>query len=457
MVVYDFNTGCYVDKLERVAHESTHGPHPMFDEVDERGFIYDFGFGAFVPFGQIVATEAMKNLSLRKAFDDVFKKVVFDKRLADKIRLYVNGILSREGNVEWLGSNLLGVQTIRFFDSDRDRLFDEILVVDEDYLSEVIKQTNTINSDWAVVGNTFNLTIAYMLHRMIPSFKTEKAIYNAAVDLVKILQFKFYTSIYFHFFPKPVDLPAAEAAYSMLSLKFDIRRLGNWGLHMQERAEYFCSTEYPNYDYIRAFDTPDMLIRFISDLNTRTKQTVKDYYAVLDRARRENTRVVTQDARIDLDGQSVIRDKVTALNNAKQNLLDASYDINNLYKEELARVVLEMVPKASPTALKTMLAYIAGLPIGKQRDDVESIMDDTLSHAFDKIVSERINFKDAATLLKRMRALYQVSKSPTDIIVSLRTRIEKLVKRETHLTHPAALAALRNALLLYFIIRAIAV
>ena len=38
----------------------------------------------------------------------------------------------------------------------------------------------------------------------------------------------------------------------------------------------------------------------------------------------------------------------------------------------------------------------------------------------------------------------------------LRERIEKLVKKETHLTNNAALAAVRNALLLYFLIRGIA-
>ncbi|EIF4796219.1 hypothetical protein LFN83_004989, partial [Salmonella enterica subsp. enterica serovar Infantis] len=120
---------------------------------------------------------------------------------------------------------------------------------------------------------------------------------------------------------------------------------------MAERATYFCSPEYPNYDAVKRFDAPDMVLRYITDLNTRTKQTVKDYYAVLDRVRRENARVVSQSARVELDGQSVIRDKVGALEIAKQNLFDASYDINNLYKEELARVVLEMVPKASPAAL----------------------------------------------------------------------------------------------------------
>lgn len=455
-LIYDFTTGAYRHSEEKAVGESTRYRTP--DEWDiplDNGLIYDYGLGGYVPAGQLVAREAVKTDALRKAFDGVFKNVVVDKRLATKIRMYCSSVFNREGNVEWFGSNLLGVQTIRFYDSDRNRLFDEVLVVDEDLLEAEIAQTKTINGEWAVAGNTFNLAITYMVHLMMPKF-ADKDIYNAAVDLVKLLQFKFYSSIYYHFFPKPVDMPAAEAAYSMLSLKFDIRRLGNWGQHLTERAEYFVSKECPHYNEVKAFNHPDLLIRFITDLNTRTKQTVKDYYGVLDTVRRSNARVLTQTSRIDLDGESIIRDKVTALSTAKQTLIDASYDINNFYKEELARVALEMVPKASPVAMKTVLSYIAGLPLGKEREAVESIMNDALSHAFDLIVTNRINFKDVAFLLNRMRALYQSSKSTNEYVLSLRTRIEKLVKRETHLTHAAALAAVRNALLLYFLVRAIA-
>lgn len=450
-LVYDFERGAYVDKTLSVAHESRRNN----DDDDLEGLYYDYGFGGYLPLRPLVASEAMRTDALRKAFDEAFKKVVFDKRLATKIRLYVSGVFGREGNVEWFGSSLLGVHTIRFFDSDRNKLFDQVLEVDEDYLQASIDQTKTINGEWAVAGDTFNLAVTYMIHRMLPKF-SDKDLYNAAVDMVKLLQFKFYSSIYYHFFPKPVDMPAAEAAYSQLSLKFDIRRMGNWGQHLTERAEYFVSRECPHYDEVKAFNTPDLLIRFITDLNTRTKQTVKDYYAVLDRVRRENSRVITQSSKIDLDGETIIRDKVTALNTAKQTLFDASWDINNFYKDELARVALEMVPKASPVAMKTVLLYIAAQPLGPKRDYVEGIMADALSHAFDLIVSNRINFKDVAFLLNRMRALYQSSKSTNEYVLSLRERIEKLVKKETHLTNTAALAAVRNALLLYFLIRAIA-
>ena len=95
-----------------------------------------------------------------------------------------------------------------------------------------------------------------------------------------------------------------------------------------------------------------------------------------------------------VNGETILRDRVSAFNTAKQNLLEASMSLSSMYKEELARVVLEIVPKASPNALKTIIVYITSLPYGKERGEIEQIMVDTLTHAFDYVTTNRVNFTD---------------------------------------------------------------
>lgn len=426
---------------------------------DNHNLVYDFGLGVYYNPDQRLAAEAAKMPdSVRKIFDERFAKVVFNDRLHDRIVHYVNSIFAREGNVEWFGSPLLGVHQIRFFDADRDELFDNILEVDEDYLTELLsdKRLSDMIMEWNVTGDVFNLVVTYMLHRYIPLMDKNKKAYNAIVSLVKLLQFKFFSSIYVHFFPRPVDLPAAEATYAALSMKFYIKQEGSWGALIQNQAEYFVSKESNHYDDIKRFRETDKIIYFISDLNTRTKQTVKDYYAVLDKVRRDNSRMLTQSATITLDGETILRDRVSAEHTARQNLLEASTSLSSMYKEELARVVCELVPKASPNALKTLMVYITSLQFGKERDEAEQIMTDTLSHAFEYIVTNRIKFTDITFILTKIRALYMASKTSDPIILSLRKRVEDLARKQTHLRHDAALAAIRNLTLLYFLIRALA-
>lgn len=422
---------------------------------EEPQLVWDFKQGVFVRADQFVATEADKSKALKQAFDNVFKNLKIDLALCRRIMNYTSAVFTRSGNIEWFGSNLLGVDLIKFLSSDKERFFDEVVQSDEYYIESEIGRSGVINQEWNVGGDTFNLTVVYIIHRLIPEFKN-KTFYDAAESLVTLMQFVFYTSIYWNFFQnKPVDLPAAEAAYSQLSLKFDIRRMGNWGLHLKDRSEHFLSPNYSNFEHIRKFDIPAYVVRWITDLNTRSRQTVKDYYNVLDQVRRSNSRTITQSSKIELNGETIVRDKVSAFNNAKENLFEASMSYSSFYRDSLFRVVLAYVPKASPEALRKLIRYIPELPLGKKREAVDSIMEDTLAHAFDYVATNRFDFKDVGSFLERMKSLYQAPKSQNEIVLSLRTRVEALAKKETHLKREVDLAAVRTALLLYFLIRSV--
>ena len=422
--------------------------------INIEDLVYDWDKnGWFLP-SQVGTESATSNDSVRKVFEDVFKNVNVGPTLHARIIAYCKGIMTREGNVEWTGSNLLGVETIRFFNTDRDRFFDEVLQVDEDYLTEQLHTTD-LNMTWKVTSDAFNLTVAYLLHIYLPIINKDPKAYEAIVEIVSILQFKFYSSIYSHFFKKPVDLPAAEGTYAALSLKFAIKQLGSWGAVLRERSEYFVSSESPHANSLAKFKESKLIIYFISDLNTRTKQTVKDYYGVLDHVRANNNRIGTQSAKIEIDGESIIRDRISAYANAKTYLLECASNSSSFYKVELVDVVLSLVPKASSSALSELLNHIASLPFGKERDEIERMMAITLEHAFEYISTNRVRFTDAAGLLVKMRALYMSSKTSDPRILELRNVLEGYTKKHTHLRNNAALSAIRNSLLLYFLLRAL--
>lgn len=422
--------------------------------------LYDFALGVYVE-QPIVATESSANLALKEAFDKHFKNVYFDSRFLANLRAFNQEIFGRANNLEWFGSTLLGVHPIRFLPQDSDRFFDSILGIDEDALTETVRSTKTVDLTWNVGGSIFNLAIAYIVHRVIGKADKDKVAHDIGFEALMLLQFKFYTSIYFNFFSKRghlVDLPAAEAAYAALSMRFEIKIAGSWRKHLENRAEDFLSRDgTTHYPRMVKFDTPKDVVYYITDMNTRNKKTVKEYYRELKNVRASGNRILVQSQTVVLDGQAIMRDQVNALSIAKQQLFEASMSFPALYKSELALVVLELVPKASATAFKTVLQHIAGLPaLGKERDAINALMEDTLAHAFDYVVSNRVAFTDVGALLDKLQALYTAPKSSNPYVLTLRERIEKLVSKQTHLTHQAALAAVRTAVMLYFVLRAIA-
>lgn len=405
----------------------------------------------------IIGTESKKpELTVKQVFDDAFKNVKIGTTLNNRIISYCKEIFSRAGNVEWMGSSLFGVHPIRFYTVDRDRLFDEILQVDEDYLDNQLHKTD-LNMDWEVSSDTFNIAVAYMLHLYYPHITKDAKAKEAVIELLTLQQFKYHSSFYAKWFAKPVDMPAAEGTYAKLSLKFTIKRLGSWGALLRDRAERYLDKDTPHVQSLTKFAPTDKVVYLMSDMNTRTRKTIKDYYGVLDDVRRNNYRINTQSNTVEIDGESILRDKVSTYNTARDYLLDMATNQSSFYKVELTRVVLEMVPTASPNALQTLLMYIAALPQGKERSDIEACMDDTLQHAFDYIVNNRIRFTDVAELLQKLRSLYMSSKTSDPRILTLRKRLEDFARKRSHLRHGAALSAIRNALLMYFVLRALAI
>ncbi len=76
-------------------------------------------------------------------------------------------------------------------------------------------------------------------------------------------------------------------------------------------------------------------------------------------------------------------------------------------------------------------------------------------HAFDYIATNRINFRDVSNILVKMRFMYMSSKSTEPLLLELRTRIERFVKKNSHLSAQSALASARTSLMLYFLLRAL--
>jgi hypothetical protein len=125
------------------------------------------------------------SVTLADVFDEHFKHVKFDSKLARNIYLYQIGYINRNReHLEFFGSNLLGVHVVRFKDSDVLKLFEEVLDVDFLSLSDDLKKVSSINQDYKVSSDVLNLTSMYLIHRFLTSsLIVDAARKRAAYDL----------------------------------------------------------------------------------------------------------------------------------------------------------------------------------------------------------------------------------------------------------------------------------
>lgn len=397
--------------------------------------------------------------TLFDAFTEAADNVVGDDRLAKRIINFAHYLRTKNpDHISWFGGNLLGVDRIKFLTVDNDRWFDEVLEVDEAYLRDCVHSVPSVNEDWNVSSDIFNISTIWVLHRLVTAGTQSKLVKQAQIEVGVILQFKYYTSIWYNFFDRsPVDKAAAEATYQALSLKFRLRQLGSWGALLEFQAAALVDPHGTRARTLKTFAEDKDVLVIVTDINTRCRAVVKDMYGPLEAVRSGNTRInTTGSTMISVDGDKIIKDTNNFYNTASYYLKDAASNPTNFIRADLLQLVMELMPTANETAVVECLQAVANAAEGKPRRDVNWMLETTLQHAFEYIASNRIKISDAGQILSKLRAIYTAPKTSGTVLIELRNTVEKFAKKNCFLNSSSAIASVRTALLLYFVVRALA-
>ena len=404
-----------------------------------------------------LSTEKLKEGELRmgQALAEAAPNFKVDKKLCNRIIALYKKMKSSEWNINWFGGCLLGTELIRFTPQDRDYWFDEVLEVDEDFLENVLERTG-LNAEWNVSSDAFGVINAYILHvayKTSPGFK-DKLIYEAMKSMLSVWQFRYYSSLYsIRFKRNPVDMPAAEATYAALTMKFTIKQLGSWGAALDYRSERFLDKSSPHTKTYRDYKDINDVVYIVTDLSTRCNRTFYDYYNILDGVRKNNSRIGIYEEIATVEGEQILKDRSSIQSMSIEYLLSSSTSTSSFVTNQYLELVNEMVTTSSPAAVKDSLIALSNLPLGKERDEIEEVMRTTLIYTFNYVAENRLKFTQISSLLSKIRAVITASKNKEEDVVFMRSRTEKFITKHTHLKHDTTVASCRTAMLLYFIVK----
>ena len=123
-------------------------------------------------------------MSQIKSVKELFEKnlnpnLKIDKEFFEKLKIFrVSWSQRTEDHIEFLGSNYIGLQPVRFSSQDEDIFFADIVGIDKDTLITDIKYTKGIDTKRKVESNPYYLTTVYLMHR----FTTSTLAYQVKVD-----------------------------------------------------------------------------------------------------------------------------------------------------------------------------------------------------------------------------------------------------------------------------------
>lgn len=397
---------------------------------------------------------------IRDVFEGEVPDLKFDQNLAIKLHAYKQNFINRNReHAAFFGGNLLGVQVVRFLDSDRDDWFDHIIGADEEMLREQLHGLSSINPDWHVSSNTMNLSCAYLTHGIFRSAMPAEMKKQAMLDTMFILQVKFLTSILGHFFRYPADRAVAEATYAALNLKFILKEQGSWLGLLNYRCEEIISNRSPHYNAISRMDVDKQVVDMLNAIQGALKGFVKNMRGVMERVRLTGGKLATTSSVAGVNGEEILKDKTRGPATYTNYLKSILANKSSFIREDLISVITKVMPSVHYKHLKSSLEYMSANYFKILHKDIELVVNLVMSHSYAYLSNNRMSLRanvDLADMLVRLRGAYTSSRSTDVDLLELREVTERIIRPAVNSKTEAVVAATRTGVLLYLVARAYA-
>lgn len=407
----------------------------------------------------VKSTEA-DGVWIREVFETHLKHVVIDRKFIDKLsRFRIEFTIRNEDHINFFGGNLFGVDVVRFRQSDRDYVFNELLQTEEVTIRNALEKAPTINTSFIVTSDALNNTLIWLAYRIrnTPGL-SDKQRWQGQLDAMLLMNYRFYTSLMYRYFQFAADPEIAKATYASLSRKFAIKQYGSWNAVFNHRAEEILG---PTSIHKRVFDKmdSDLGVRYaISDIQGRIRSMcrllTREHLAMV--AAKE--RIVSESAVIEHDGEEILKDRVKSLRVYGEYLRTVITDERAFIKTQLFEVICQAMPTMPPRQLQTTLEYLVNEAKKPNSTVIDRLVNDTLVHAFGYLYQNRQlvrNLNDLATILTKLRGTYTSSRNSEQSLLDLREFTEDLVRKATKNKHAGNIAAVRTGVLLYIVARAL--
>jgi len=399
-------------------------------------------------------------ITLQEVLDEQFKETVFDKRFIDRVYKYQVAFVNRNSeHLEFFGSNLIGVHAIRFRVADTLKFYKDVADVDYTELERALKTVTTIVQEFKITSDALNLTLMYMIHRVLTSSKLTPSQKDRGVyDLALVFFYRCIAirqSDYFHF---PADPRIAQAAYGELSNKFLIKRVGSWKAVMEYRAKELIDPKGIHYNTLLLFKDDMGVTYAISDSENRIRDLYKNYYAVFHKTYTEGSRVSSTSATmLDVEGEEVMREKINSVEKYVTLTRQCVMDKLSFVKPELVSVVIDINANTSNRMLTHTLGWISeSYNDPKWHNRIDTFLSLVVVHSF-HLLNETgsSELKDYPSVLTTLKNLYLSTRSSDRELLEIRKEGEAIIKAANGKTNNSLGMATRTAVILYVTLRAL--
>lgn len=399
-------------------------------------------------------------MTIKAVIEENAKHLKIDANLAKAVHGFLNHFKNKNADhVNALGSSLLGVYPMRWIPSqDQNDWIEGILGMDRLEVRRGIIALDTVDENWKRATDVTNLTCMWLAHKFMNSTLPLRVKEQAMSDVLMVYHCKIFSSLLSHYFPYGLDKGVAEAVYSQMSMRFEIKQKGSWIKVLEGSCEDLLSEESIHYNTLKKFDDDAAVIYLISDSQLKLRSKFKYYWEVLDRVRAADMKMVTSGGTIELNGELHVRDLERLIPTYTRYIEEVAAEPNRFMKPDLMDVVASVMPTMNENMFKQVLTTYSQC-FSKHNKDCKELLSLTMEHLFNSVLTDpqiKNQLKNIASVVARTRGLYTSSRSSDRNLMQMRKIGEKFIKKECKITSPTQVSALRTGLLLYIVLRTMA-
>lgn len=364
---------------------------------------------------------------LKQLFDEQLPSLVIDKSFYNNFISWYQDILTRnDQHVEFFGSVLLGVYSIKFTGNDFNYFWDVLLEADRDEVKSALHQLSVIDKKNKVISDETNCAFIYLMHKVGASKLSEKEKKSLITKLLFILQFKFITSRHYNDWKHLANKERALATYNALSNQFKLKHHNSWFEYLTARSmEMYLGGERRKdfLYYINKFDDDIKLLQVISGVSSNIGKVLnrwnKVFYDV-----KLNERQISMASSLSEGEDGLMLKDMSGL--AQYRLyLESNIGIKSTFVKSDLVETISKVARVSKHDFKAVLEYIT-THYGKD-DDTTKYMDSTLFYGLSRLADERKNLKDINGAYKFLVNAFGSSRSTSLTLERLRERGMKML------------------------------
>ena len=386
---------------------------------------------------------------------------------------YCRSFETKGENGTALNSPLLGVVPIYFTGVDRQILF-SLCGVEESVVTNAIRRVEYIQPSWVVLNDAYNQLVIWLCHRILTSKLGNAQIETGLMALLKLLHYKFFTSIVFHSYRYGADRATMEATINSLSNKYDVVTYKTWKGVIEARSkDVFDPSVYIHIDTLRKYDDDEAICYILSDVQSRLRSKIRLITEIYYKNVEEGNQIGSYGTVDQIDGEKIIVSQSNVFDTMVNGMIVQCQNPSRFIDTELIRVLCTKFQYVSDDALRRILIMFAELGSMQAQSNelyatkkprggeefyvgVGLIVRELIQKTYRLCILDKVNMNSKTAILVKTMNLYTSSRVTDPDVLILKRSLYNFVLGCGESVREATNSSIVIAIIMYVMIRSFA-